>query len=71
VHHYATPIILTYTPFQGADGNIPAETSLAQFSATVPFLDDFRQTRSHPEMVNNMSRVTLIFDLSKIPLVHF
>jgi len=30
-----------------------------------------RQTRSHPEMVGDMSRVTLNFDLSKIPFVHF
>jgi len=29
------------------------------------------QTRSHPEMVGDMSRVTLNFDLSKIPFVHF
>ena len=28
-------------------------------------------TRSHPEMVGNMSRVTLNFDLSKIPFAHF
>jgi len=27
--------------------------------------------RSHPEMVGDMSRVTLNFDLSKIPFVHF
>ena len=30
-----------------------------------------RATRSHPEMVGDMSRVTLNFDLSKIPLVRF
>jgi len=30
-----------------------------------------KQTRSHPEMVGDMSRVTLNFDLSKIPFVHF
>ena len=29
------------------------------------------QTRSHPEMVGDMSCVTLNFDLSKIPFVHF
>jgi len=28
-------------------------------------------TRSHPEMVADMSHVTLNFDLSKISLVHF
>jgi len=28
-------------------------------------------TRSHPEMVGNMSRVTLNFDLSKIPFLRF
>ena len=28
-------------------------------------------TRSHPVMVGDMSRVTLNFDLSKIPFVHF
>ena len=28
------------------------------------------KTRSHPEMVGDMSRVTLNFDLSKIPFVH-
>ena len=31
----------------------------------------YRLTRSHPEMVGDMSRVTLNFDLSKIPFVHF
>jgi len=30
-----------------------------------------QQTRSNPEMVGNMSRVTLNCDLSKIPFVHF
>jgi len=29
------------------------------------------ETRSHPEMVSDMSRVTLNFDLSKVPFVHF
>jgi len=29
------------------------------------------ETRSHPEMVGDMSLVTLNFDLSKIPFVHF
>ena len=29
------------------------------------------ETRSHPETVGDMSRVTLNFDLSKIPFVHF
>jgi len=29
------------------------------------------RTRSHTEMVGDMSRVILNFDLSKIPLVHF
>jgi len=29
------------------------------------------RTGSHPEMVGDMSRVTLNFDLSKIPFVHF
>ena len=29
------------------------------------------RNRSHPEMVRDMSRVTLNFDLSKIPFVHF
>jgi len=29
------------------------------------------KTRSHPEMVGDMSRVTLNFDLTKIPFVHF
>jgi len=28
-------------------------------------------TRSHPEMVGDMSRVTLNFDPSKIPFMHF
>jgi len=28
-------------------------------------------TRSHPEMVSDMSRVTLNFDLSKMPFVYF
>ena len=30
-----------------------------------------KPTRSHPEMVGDMSRVTLNFDLSKIPFVYF
>jgi len=29
------------------------------------------RTRSHPEMVGDMSHVTLNFELSKIPFVHF
>jgi len=29
------------------------------------------KTRSHPEMVGDMLRVTLNSDLSKIPFVHF
>jgi len=29
------------------------------------------KNRSHPEMVGDMSRVTLNFDLSKIYFVHF
>jgi len=29
------------------------------------------ETRSHPEMVSNMSHVTLNFVLSEIPFVHF
>jgi len=29
------------------------------------------KTRTHPEMVGDMSRVTLNFDLSKIPFVRF
>jgi len=29
------------------------------------------QTRSHPEMVGNMSRATLNFNLSKLPFVRF
>jgi len=28
-------------------------------------------TRSHPEIVGDMSRVTLNFDLPKLPSVHF
>jgi len=30
-----------------------------------------QRTGSHPEMVDDMSRVTLNFDQSKIPFVHF
>jgi len=30
-----------------------------------------QSTRSHPEMVGDMSRVTLNSDISKIPFVHF
>jgi len=30
-----------------------------------------KATRSHPELVGDMSRVTLNYDLSKIPFVHF
>jgi len=30
-----------------------------------------KTTRSHPEMVGDMSRVTLNFDVSKIPFVRF
>jgi len=29
------------------------------------------EIRSHPEMVGDISHVTLNFDLSKIPFVHF
>jgi len=29
------------------------------------------QTKSHPEMVGDMLHVTLNFDLSKIPFLHF
>ena len=34
-------------------------------------IDDKSNYRSHPEMVGDMSCVTLNFDLSKIPFVHF
>jgi len=34
------------------------------------FKNSFK-TRSHPKMVGDMSRVTLNFDLSKIPFVRF
>jgi len=30
-----------------------------------------KETRSHPEMVGDMSCVTLNFDISKIPFAHF
>jgi len=36
-----------------------------------PTITDIRRTRSHPEMVGDMSRVTLNFDLSKLHFVHF
>jgi len=32
---------------------------------------DKKKTSSYPEMVGDMSRVTLNSDLSKIPFVHF
>jgi len=32
---------------------------------------DADSARSHPEMVGDILRVTLNFDLSKIPFVHF
>jgi len=34
-------------------------------------IDNCHNYRSHLEMVGDMSHVTLNFDLSKIPLVHF
>ena len=34
-------------------------------------LQTTQQTRSHPEMVGDMSRVTLNYDVSKIPFVRF
>jgi len=34
-------------------------------------INSLKQTRSHPEMVSDMSRVTFNFDLSKISFVHF
>jgi len=39
-------------------------------SKTIWLVIDILKTRSHPEMVGNVSRVTLNFDLSKIPFVH-
>jgi len=35
------------------------------------FHDELSKTRSHPEMVGDMSHVTLNLNLSKIPFVHF
>jgi len=35
------------------------------------YLSATKETRSHPETVGDMSRVTLNFDQSKIPFVHF
>ena len=44
---------------------------LFQFFSVTKVLTLQHLTRSHPETVSNMSRVTLNFDLSKIPFVHF
>ena len=41
------------------------------FSKRRPILNNITQTRNHPEMVGDMSHVTLNFDLSKIPFVRF
>jgi len=49
----------------------------SQLTATSSQLDTTEKqlalvtTRSHPEMIGDMSRVTLNFDLSKIPFVRF
>ena len=34
-------------------------------------IQSIKNYRSHPEMVGDMSRVTLNYDLSKIPFVRF
>jgi len=47
--------------------SISVATNIGPSYVTRPTL----QTRSHPEMVGDMSRVTLNFDLSKIPFVRF
>ena len=43
---------------------------IAQYAITI-FPVRLYNYRSHPEMVDDMLRVTLNFDLSKIPFVHF
>ena len=57
---------MTYNVFGGT-------LNLAQSIKPKPFSRGAitTETRSHPEMVGDMSRVTLNFDLSKIPFVHF
>jgi len=41
------------------------------FNYQLPIQNSTTKTRSYPEMVGDMSRVTLNSDLSKIPFVHF
>jgi len=48
--------------------NINHNNAIRHFDTPVILL---KFTRSHPEMVSDMSRVTLNSDLSKIPFVHF
>ena len=62
------------------DGVEPQHVSTAAVPRVIPRSTGSRQrpghiaqtsTRSHPEMVGDMSLVTLNFDLSKIPFVRF
>jgi len=45
--------------------------SKVAYFVSVGIKPQLNQTRSHPEMVGDMLHVTLNFDLSKIPFVHF
>jgi len=44
--------------------------SLRNIQSLFAIRAEIKKTRSHPEMVGDMSRVTLNYDLSKIPFVH-
>ena len=45
--------------------------SMERFVTSATAVCQFQNYRSRPEMVGDMSRVTLNFDLSKIPFVRF
>jgi len=54
--------------------SMAVEPELSNFSLVLLHLFSTQtsfETRSHPEMVGDMSHVTLNFDLSKIPFMHF
>jgi len=68
--HQQTDLMLSST---SADANSLQMTLLAAplLKTNMHTIRWQKITRSHPEMVGDMSRVTLNDDLSKIPFVHF
>jgi len=55
----------------GHTTTITEQKHIKQNKANIYSNKEKTRTRSHPEMVGDMSRVTLNFDLSNIPFVHF